>query len=380
MINGFQVVFLVPLLLLPFTWSRDLYEEGVRYTKGSFATLLILMNQWFAPTRLSITFEREGQGRFSDEQIEQIVVRNTKGKVLALKLPTKSILIANHQMYADWWYAWCLTYFMGTHKDVFIVLKKSLKWLPIVGWAMQFFKFIFLARSWASDRIQLASDLSALGLQAEREDKPFTLLLYPEGTLVSKDTRPISRKFADKMGIPDMTNILLPRSTGLHHSLRSLAPRVPALQLIDITIVYPGIPPMKYGQDYYTLRSIFFDRVPPPVVHMHLRVFDVSKDVPIGDVSVSNPSVLPKGQANGHAVEVDFPEEEKAKFDLWLRELWRDKDELVGNFYQSVVSGHETAGVDIPLELRHKSEIPDAFCFFLPALFGFVSAKLRRSV
>jgi 1-acyl-sn-glycerol-3-phosphate acyltransferase len=66
---------------------------------------------------------------------------------------------------------------------------------------MQFFKFIFLARSWASDRIQLASDLSALGLQAEREDKPFTLLLYPEGTLVSKDTRPISRKFADKMGI-----------------------------------------------------------------------------------------------------------------------------------------------------------------------------------
>jgi hypothetical protein len=137
---------------------------------------------------------------------------------------------------------------------------------------------------------------------------------------------------------------------------------------------------MKYGQDYYTLRSIFFDRVPPPVVHMHLRVFDVSKDVPIGDVSVSNPSVLPKGQANGHAVEVDFPEEEKAKFDLWLRELWRDKDELVGRFYQSVVSGHETAGVDIPLELRHKSEIPDAFCFFLPALFGFVSAKLRRSV
>ena len=37
-------------------------------------------------------------------------------------------------MYADWWYAWCLTYFMGTHKDVFIVLKDSLKWVPVVGW------------------------------------------------------------------------------------------------------------------------------------------------------------------------------------------------------------------------------------------------------
>jgi 1-acyl-sn-glycerol-3-phosphate acyltransferase len=25
-------------------------------------------------------------------------------------------------------------YFMGAHKDLFIVLKKSLKWLPVVGW------------------------------------------------------------------------------------------------------------------------------------------------------------------------------------------------------------------------------------------------------
>ena len=63
---------------------------------------------------------------------------------------------------------------MGTHKDVFIVLKKSLKWVPILGWVsanqyapqavpmrtqmkarsslsqgMQFYTFIFLARSWA---------------------------------------------------------------------------------------------------------------------------------------------------------------------------------------------------------------------------------------
>lgn len=66
---------------------------------------------------------------------------------------------------------------------------------------MQFFKFIFLARSWASDRVELATSLSKLASAAEREDNPFAFILYPEGTLVSKDTRPISRKFADKMGI-----------------------------------------------------------------------------------------------------------------------------------------------------------------------------------
>lgn len=176
-------------------------------------------------------------------------------------------------------YAWILTYFAGTHKDVYIVLKKSLKWIPVIGWyclfllpaclhiltrsrGMQFFNFIFLARSWASDRHYLVKELASIGRQAEQNDTPLAFILYPEGTLVSKDTRPLSKKYADKMGIvsaatlylpcsgaqlirrlfhkPDMTHTLLPRSTGLLYSLRALSPRIPSLQLIDITVAYPG--------------------------------------------------------------------------------------------------------------------------------------------
>jgi len=66
---------------------------------------------------------------------------------------------------------------------------------------MQFFEFIFLARSWAADRVQLASHLASLGKKARKENKPFCFLLYPEGTLVSRDTRLVSKRFADKMGI-----------------------------------------------------------------------------------------------------------------------------------------------------------------------------------
>ena len=40
MINGTQLAFLAPLRVLPFAWSRKLYEEGIRYTKGSFGCLL----------------------------------------------------------------------------------------------------------------------------------------------------------------------------------------------------------------------------------------------------------------------------------------------------------------------------------------------------
>ena len=65
---------------------------------------------------------------------------------------------------------------------------------------MQFFNFIFLARSWASDRLYLAKQLALLGQSAQESDTPLTFILYPEGTLVSKDTRPISKKYADKLG------------------------------------------------------------------------------------------------------------------------------------------------------------------------------------
>jgi len=130
---------------------------------------------------------------------------------------------------------------------------------------MQFFNFVFLARSWASDRRQLSSHLEKLGKKAEQDDRPFAFLVYPEGTLVSANTRPVSKKYADKSGIvryfasllpdwlfmflqEDLSHTLLPRSTGLHYSLRALSPKIPDLKMLDVTMVYPGTPKFGYGQ------------------------------------------------------------------------------------------------------------------------------------
>jgi hypothetical protein len=56
------------------------------------------MSQCFAPTRLTITFELNGPGAFSQDEIDNIAVRGSDGRVLSLKLPQKSILVANHQV------------------------------------------------------------------------------------------------------------------------------------------------------------------------------------------------------------------------------------------------------------------------------------------
>lgn len=262
---------------------------------------------------------------------------------------------------------------------------------------MQFFNFIFLARSWASDRLQLATDLTRLGRVAEDEHRPFCFLLYPEGTLVSRDTKPISKKFADKIGIVsrtpylpwfslltshfqnDLKHTLLPRSTGLHYSLRSLSPRIPSLKLLDMTVIYPGVPPMGYGQDYYTLRSIFMSGVPPPEIHIHLRMLDVRNRVPIGDLSSAKPTSTETKQG---AVEVEIPSGEKEQFDLWLRQLWTEKDESMDRFH-ATGSFHDASDssprIDIPLELPRKTEILDAFCFFWPAALAYSWKRLKTA-
>jgi lysocardiolipin and lysophospholipid acyltransferase len=259
---------------------------------------------------------------------------------------------------------------------------------------MQFFQFIFLARSWAHDKYRLTSHLTRLARTAAGGQLPFLLLLFPEGTLVSPQTRPLSAAYAAKTGIKDTQHVLLPRSTGLLFCLRALAPHMPSLKLLDVTVAYPGIPRGGYGQAYYTLRSIFMQGVPPPRVHVHLRLYDVARDVPIG---------TPRGAEEAN-------EAERAAFDQWLLARWREKDELMerqlteGRFRASaekpvassvaIGSGKESkkwdeeraydkAGsgtVEWPVRLNSKAEIFDAFCWFMPVVAGVAVWRLSGLV
>ena len=78
--------------------------------------------------------------------------------------------------------------------------------VPLVGPAMQIFQFIFLkAKGWETDSAPTGIQLTGLATRAaktpDKEGKKLSLLVYPEGTLVSKLTRPGSKRFADRKGI-----------------------------------------------------------------------------------------------------------------------------------------------------------------------------------
>lgn len=125
------------------------------------------------------------------------------------------------------------------HGRIYIVLKESLKKIPILGWGMQFSQFIFLKRNWEKDKPRLSRHLQKFNKVSD----PMWLMLFPEGTNLADSTRENSKKWADKNKIEDLQNLLLPRSTGLQFCLQELRKTVDFVY--DCTIAYEGVPYVK---------------------------------------------------------------------------------------------------------------------------------------
>ena len=121
------------------------------------------------------------------------------------------------------------------HGHIYIVLKESLRNIPILGWGMEFFQFIFLKRNWEEDKPRLSSHLQKL-----KKPEPMWFIMFPEGTNLAPCTRKASKAWAERNGIRDLRHQLLPRSTGLQFCLQELRDTIN--YVYDCTIAYEGVP------------------------------------------------------------------------------------------------------------------------------------------
>ncbi|KAJ3203833.1 hypothetical protein HDU67_009903, partial [Dinochytrium kinnereticum] len=207
----------------PLHWiSYRLYRVYIRITEQLFGSLMTIITHLLCPVELVVT-----------------------GDHVSLRSDERIILMSNHQTLVDWWYIWLLAWWKGAHGDVRIILKDSLKWIPIVGWGMQFFEFIFLSRKIAIDESRLRSNMSKIRsiaspppasasssssssfsstqLKPFPKSLPLWLILFPEGTVYTPDTIEKSNAHADRNGIPRPKHTILPRSTGFRICLEELA-------------------------------------------------------------------------------------------------------------------------------------------------------------
>jgi 1-acyl-sn-glycerol-3-phosphate acyltransferase len=200
---------------------------------------------------------------------------------------------------------------------------------------------VFMARKWDQDKPRLAHRLSKL---AAATDDPMWLLIFPEGTNLSPNTRPKSEAYAKKRDLPHPNHCLLPRTTGLHFCLQEL--RTSVKWVYDCTLAYEGVPADGYAQDYYTLRSLYLEGRPPSGVHMHWRKFHIDS-IPL----------------------------EEQDFEKWLNDRWFEKDALLDHFYTFGRFPEDKIAVLVKTQVKLKDTVRDVLSIF--AVLGLAMLVIR---
>jgi len=169
----------------------------------------------------------------------------------------RNVVISNHLTEYDWFFVSSVLHNFGRFEDVCIILKMSLRDIPLLGYGMSFFQFIFLNRKVNKDAEILKSGISRL----KRKGK-YDLLLFPEGTYIDKVSHPKSKKWSSeaKIKINDKEfnpeEVIIPRTTGFKILRENMGDHMEGI--LDMTMI--GNPYVKYPNDIFTYWDIVVNR------------------------------------------------------------------------------------------------------------------------
>ncbi|XP_017878184.1 lysocardiolipin acyltransferase 1-like isoform X2 [Ceratina calcarata] len=187
-------------------------------------------------------------------------------------LPDESaILVMNHRTRVDWNFLWAAMYqaclpSIAAHRLKF-VLKDAIRHIPGPGWIMQMNGFLYITRRWEVDRDRLSRTLDYLVALGRRSQ----LLIFPEGTDLTKTSKEKSDKYAVQHVLPQYTFTLHPKTTGFSY-------------LTEVDLIKGNL---------------------PSEIHFHIKRIP-SADVPTQDLTLRR----------------------------WLEDKWFDKEQILNEFYQ----------------------------------------------
>lgn len=152
-----------------------------------------------------------------------------------------NVLVMNHRTVLDWMFFWALiAECPGSDLQyaLKIVPKAVLSKLPLFGWAMQCFRFLFLSRqSTESDCAMIASAARTYCAEPNSPDHGVSVLIFPEGTDLSKVHLEKSHDFCRKNSLPLWDFVLAPRALGLGTMLQAIG-KENLGEVLDITLGY----------------------------------------------------------------------------------------------------------------------------------------------
>lgn len=319
--NAILIVILIILAILFFLaylvayvtsiFSRRARLIWIEYLKTCYTLPIIEVAAMTSPATVKIYSTSPGM-KFE-------VVNNQLRSVMC----PRSVLISNHQIYCDWIYLWWLAYTAECHPGICIMLKDTLGKIPLFGWIMHCFEFMFITRSWENDEKVMKKRTAEMN---KNRNDPLWLLMFPEGTVYNRETHDRTLKYADKANIPKNLipeHMLLPRYKGLQTILTGLHSSVKVLY--DITMVYAPVSPTgEPAETYYSLVKTFFKSEGAPLVQMHIREFAVK----------------------------DIPYQDDQAFEKWMIKTFKEKDDIYAKLRNNELE-HELRA-EAPMKIKSK--------------------------
>lgn len=281
---------------------RATYRRVQCYFEALFVRLLLSLVQVIAGNELVLSIPETD--RYTNTKItETKFARAFFGKTQSEdeSRVSRDLIMSNHQIYSDWIYLWALMDRIDRAGEVKIIMKRSLRQVPIFGWSMRFFDFVFLNRKWEQDQAHFTKKLRGF-VDAK---SPFCLLIFPEGTTLNHKMLSKSESFAAKLGVKPTSRVLLPRVLGMWEALKALDSSLDGIY--DLTVGYSGLTESDEPEKIYTLGQLFYAGLCPPQVHYHLSY------IPLKEI----------------------PRESADEFGDWLRERFYEKDRLLDEFYRT---------------------------------------------
>ncbi|AES81394.1 putative 1-acylglycerol-3-phosphate O-acyltransferase [Medicago truncatula] len=211
-VNFFQAICYV--LVRPL--SKNLYRRINRVVAELLWLELVWLIDWWAGVKVEIYTDRETSRLMGKEH---------------------ALVICNHRSDIDWLVGWVLAQRSGCLGSTLAVMKKSSKFLPVIGWSMWFSEYLFLERSWAKDENTLKSGIRRLN----DFPLPFWLALFVEGTRFTNVKLLAAQEYATSTGLPVPRNVLIPRTKGFVSAVSHMRSFVPAVY--DITVAIPKSSP-----------------------------------------------------------------------------------------------------------------------------------------
>lgn len=285
-VNLIQAVLFV--LIRPL--SKSTYRRINRVVAELLWLELVWLIDWWAGMKVKL---------YTDEETIRLM-----GKEHAL-------FICNHRSDIDWLVGWVLAQRSGCLGSTLAVMKKSSKFLPVIGWSMWFSEYLFLERNWAKDESTLK-----LGLRRLKDfPRPFWLALFVEGTRFTQAKLLAAQEYATSTGLPVPRNVLIPRTKGFVSAVSHMRSFVPA--------IYDGTIAIPKNQPSPTMLRLFKGQ--SSVVHVHIKRH-LMKDLPETDDAVAqwckNIFVAKDALLDKHIADNTFGDQE-------LRDTGRPKKSLV---------------------------------------------------